>query len=152
MVKCFLVRGHLSVALTDSSSALFAIILYNLERVNVVIDVQLKHLSLPLLSMIIFVNEVSKVVVRRAEMHFPGKRLKVVNAGFVMFIVQSTAMAIRHVSMVIASFFIWYNDRDNVFLISTLEEQFSIYIFITIVTMTASNFLTSLSSLFFYKK
>ena len=82
-------------------------------------------------------------------MNFHGKELKVVNAGFVMFVAQSTAMAIRHSSKVVTSFFIWYNDQDNVFIISTLDEQFSIYVFVAVVTITAGNLLTTLSSLFF---
>ena len=76
--------------------------------------------------MIIFIIEIDKLIQRRMKMNFRGKQMNVFNAGVMLFIVLSVAMTIRHLSMVIASFFIWFHDRKNVFAISTLEEQFSI--------------------------
>ena len=111
---------------------------------NVVIDSLFLHVTpilMILVSMGIFVREIKMVIERRKELNFHGRVLKVVNVGTLTFIVQSVSMTVRHLLVVISSFYIWYNDRNNIFLTSTLGEQFSVNLLNSAVTITVSNFL-----------
>ena len=94
-----------------------------------------------LISMGIFVTEIKHAIKKRREMNVQGKQLKLLNIGTIIFIVQSASMTIRHSLMIASTFYIWYNDRINVFLRSTLDEQFSVNLLTTAVTISVSNIL-----------
>ena len=115
---------------------------------NVVLDSLFCHLvpiAAVIVSMTIFVIEIAKLIRRRNEMNFEGKKLRVINVGTVVYFIQAVAMAIRHTSMVVTSFYIWYHDQDNIFLTATLEEQFAGYMLVSVVTFTLSNILITVA-------
>ena len=111
---------------------------------NVVLDSLFCHV-LPMVvvmfSMEIFVVEIRKMIRKRQEMNFVGKQIRVFNAGTIMYIIQSSSITIRHSFMVFTSVFIWYNDKDNIFLTSTLQEQFLIYRVVSVVSILLANLL-----------
>ena len=111
---------------------------------NVVLDSVFCHLvpiSLVALSMVIFVVEIRKVIHKRKQMNFAEKGIRIFNPGTKMFIIQSIGLAIRHVSMIFTSIYIWFHDNDNIFLKSTLEEQFHLYIVISVLSISMINLL-----------
>ena len=111
---------------------------------NVVLDGIFCHM-LPIVtvmfSMEMFLVEIRKMIRKRTEMNFAGKQIKVFNNGTIMYIIQSCLITLRHSFMISTSVFIWFNDRDNIFLTSTLEEQFIIYEVASVVSILLGNLL-----------
>ena len=115
---------------------------------NVVLDglfCQIIPMLLVLYSMKIFMGEMKKMIDKRAKMHFKGKKIRIWNKGTLMFVIQSLSMCFRHLSALCIAFYIWYHDKDNIFLTSTLEEQFVAYILISAVSIYGSNLLLTIS-------
>ena len=119
---------------------------------NVILDSLFLHLIptiMIIFSMATFIIEIKRFVKKRQEMNVVGKQLKIMNRGTMMFITQSVLMTARHSLMIVSSFYIWYHDRNNVFLTSTLAEQFSINLLNSVITICVANILAVLLSKFF---
>ena len=118
---------------------------------NVVFDSLFCHV-VPILTvfyaMTIYVVEIAKLIKRRQDMNFHGKRLSIFNLGTFIFAVQSVTTKIRHSFMIFTSVYIWFHDRANIFLSSTLHEQFSIYVLVAAISITVSNLMVTLAFVF----